>query len=130
MVDEMDKEVQCLVMGVMFALFVPIAYCSAFAISYVGPNANILGNVFTDLWQFKKVHNLSEKLTNIFIFFTIDVVQALILGLTLYYFCKVNLYDAYLYISRQYGTLICLQISASLCVVRLYYFVCNINRWR
>ena len=130
MVDEMDKEVQCLVMGGMLGLFVQIAYCSAFVISYVGPNANILGNVFTDLWQFEKVHSLSEKLNNILIFFTIDVVQALMLGLTLYYFCKVKLYDAYLYISRQYGTLICLQISASLCVVRLYYFVCNINRWR
>jgi hypothetical protein len=86
--------------------------------AYVGPNAPILGNVFSDFWQYEKVYHLIDKLSNVGTFFIIDVVQGIVLGFALYRFCQINMYETHLYLTWQYGAMICLQISGGICTVR------------
>ena len=116
--DEKNKEVECMVLEEVLELAVPLVYCTSFLIAYFGPNATLLGNVFNDFWQFEKVHSLIDKLTNVSTFFFIDVVQGILLQLTLYHFCNLNLYEVYIQLLRQYGVLICLKICGYISLVR------------
>ena len=115
---ERNNELQCLVMEEILEVCVQMVYSASFVMAYFGPNSRILGNVGSGLWTFEKVHSLNDKLSNVGVFFAIDVVQGIILGLVLYHTCQLYLYETYLHLTRQYGTLICLTISLKLIVVR------------
>jgi len=116
--DEKNKEVECLVLEEFLTFGVPIVYCTSFLLAYFGPNATILGHVYTDMWAYEKVDDPVDKLTNVMTFVFIDVVQVMILGLTLYHFCKLNVYEECVCLLGRYGPLICLNISSTICTVR------------
>ena len=118
--EQKNKEVEYLVLQEILELAVQIVYCTSFLIAYFGPNATVLGNVYNGWWQFEIVHSWIDKLTNVFIFFCIDVVQGILLGFTLYHFCRLNVYEVYLFRLRQYGPLICLRLCEHMCLVRMY----------
>ena len=115
--DEKNKDVECLVLEEVLELCVQSIFCTTFLMAYFGPNATILGNVFNDYWQFEKVHSLTDKLSNVLTFFVIDVVQGILLQFALYHYCKLNLYEVYIDLLRQYGVLICLRLSNCICLV-------------
>ena len=51
-------------------------YCSSFLIAYYGPNMEILGNVGSDMWQYKKVKDVASELETTASLFMIDGILA------------------------------------------------------
>ena len=71
---------------------VPLTYMICFAITYYGPNAEILGNFKLDLWQFKPVLDIGNYMTNVFILFVFDFMSLVINGIILQTTCNVNIF--------------------------------------
>ena len=100
------KALKCLALKEFLKLLVPAVYSFSFVIAYYGPNADIIGNVKNEYWQFEKVTSLVTKFQNIVIVFLIDAVRGSTFGLILWYFCNLNMFSAYCSIVRHYGVFI------------------------
>ena len=118
---EANEAVLCWTLKEFLELLIPCVYCASFLIAYYGPNAEILGNVKNDYWQFERVDNVFEKLKAVGIFFGFDVVRAILCGLILWFLCKINVCKTYCYIMYTYGMLILFYIMAALNVVFICY---------
>ena len=97
---------------------VPLVYSTSFLMAYHGPNATILGGVFTNAFHFQKVYNVADKLTNNGFLLGIDVVLVIVLGVTLYRYCNVNCYREFLNLLSNNGTYICVAVAANVSLVR------------
>ena len=50
---KLKKSVQILVLSESLEIVIPLAYLLCFVIAYYGPNADILGNIKNDYWQYQ-----------------------------------------------------------------------------
>ena len=114
--EQKTEALKCLALKEYLEVLIPGIYCVAFTVAYYGPNADILGNVRNDYWQFEKVENLQEKLTNIGIFFVIDFCRWMLFGVILWHFCKLNMLMVFGQLVRRFGFLIlfwsCVSLNA------------------
>ena len=51
---KLKKSVQILVLSECLEIVIPLAYLLCFVIAYYGPNAEILGNIKNDYWQYQE----------------------------------------------------------------------------
>jgi len=100
------EALKCLALKEYLEVLIPAIYCTSFVVAFYGPNYEILGNIGNDYWQFEKVDNLIQKLSNISIFFIIDALRGILFGLVLWYFCKLDMLAAYGCNIQRYGPLI------------------------
>ena len=101
-----DNLLKYLALKEFLEILVPLNYCLSFILAYWGPNAEIIGNVKLDIWHFKKVESLSDKLSNIAIFLVIDATRGLTFSFIIWYLCNLELYKGYCEIIRIYGLFI------------------------
>ena len=74
--ETIQQKVQGLVMKETFELLLPIIYCLAFSISYYGPNAEIMGNIKSELWHYNNmVDDITIPLSKIGLFLFFDVLH-------------------------------------------------------
>ena len=111
------EELKCLALKELMEISIPVVYCISFVIAYYGPNAEILGNVKNDYWQYQKVESVFDKLTNNAIFIVVDAIRGAIIGLLLKRFCKLNFLRTYCEIISSYGILVLVYVSGALAVV-------------
>ena len=111
------EELKCLAVKEFMEISIPIVYCMSFVIAYYGPNAELLGNVKNEYWQYRKVNNVFSKLTNNSIFILVDAIRGAVFGLLLWRLCKLNILKVYCEIISTYGILIWVYISGALAVV-------------
>ena len=71
---------------------VPLIYIICFGITYYGPNAEILGRVKLDLWQYKPILDLENYMKNVFILFVVDFMSLVLNGIILQTTCNVNIF--------------------------------------
>ena len=110
---------KCLALREFLEILVPTVYLCSFVIAYYGPNAHLIGNVKNDYWQFERVTDLTKKLENVLILLAIELSRGIIFGITLWHFCRLNMYLAYCYIVRHYGLFILFFGSAVINGVKL-----------
>ena len=113
-----NDALQCLSLKEFLELSIPAVYCASFVIAYYGPNANILGNVQNDYWQYEKVENVFEKLTFNAIFFIIDSLRASLFLIVLWRYCNLNMFKTHCDNISQYGMLILLYMTQFMNLVR------------
>jgi hypothetical protein len=121
------EELKCLAVKEFLEVSIPLVYCASFLAAYYGPNAEIIGNIKNDYWQYQRVDDVFEKLTNNSIFILVDSVRGMMFGLILWWFCKLNLLKTYCTIIYEYGLLLLVYISGTLAVVFCYYHNYNAN---
>ena len=63
--EKLHNEIFALILGESLEIIIPIAYLICFVIAYFGPNAEILGNVRNDYWQFKSVDDIVIPIQNL-----------------------------------------------------------------
>ena len=114
-----NEALQCLVLKELFEVLIPVVYCASFVVAFHSPNAEILGNIKNDYWQYEKVEKLSSKLNKVAIFFTVDALRGLIFGIILWIFSRLNVYKVYCELIYSYGLLISLYITT--CLTGVFY---------
>ena len=104
---------------------VPLTYMICFAIVYYGPNAEILGNVKLDLWQFKPVLDIGNYLKNVFILFVFDFMSLVINGIILRTTCNINIFKFCQNIQSEFWLIMAVQQAYSL--TEVIKFIINLE---
>ena len=92
-------------------VLVPMAYSLSFLLAYYGPNATILGNVRNSYWNYNAVEDITKLLTTSFEMFSIDLLSAVINGVLLWKFCKINLFYKFCWMMQKYWLLIAVTLA-------------------
>ena len=71
---------------------VPVTFMLIFTMAYYGPNAEIIGNVKFNQWQFKAITDLEQYVSNLALLFIVDLSSAMISGVILWTTCKINIF--------------------------------------
>ena len=121
------EELKCLALKEFMEVSIPLVYCVSFVVAYYGPNAEIIGNVKNDYWQYKRVDDVFEKLSKILIFILFDSVRGMVFGLIMWWICRLNMLKIYCTIIYEYGLLLLVYISGALVVVFCYYQNYKVN---
>ena len=93
---------------------VPLTYMICFAITYYGPNAEIIGNFKLDLWQFRPVLDIGNYLKNVFILFGFDFMSLVINGIILGTTCNINIFKFCRNIQSEFWLIMAVQQAWSL----------------
>ena len=74
----------------IFEILTPLAYALAVVIAYYGPNAFILGNIRSSLWEYQEIKDLEGSMTALFQMFAIDLLSGLVAFVVFWKYCSVN----------------------------------------
>ena len=99
---ERDAKVKVLVMSEFLEAMLPMTYGIAFTMAYYGPNAHLLKNVGNSYFGGKAIEEIQHFYVVFFQMFSIDIVAMILSGVSLKYFCRINLYQVFCEIMKKY----------------------------
>ena len=107
---------------------VPLCYLICFILGYYGPNAGIIGNIGNSYWQYAAVENVTHTVQNVLAFFMFDVLGLLLTGALLWQYCRINLYNAYVAVQKEFGLFMLINLAVTLNgVIEICYgFKCSL----
>ena len=80
----------------------PFAYIVSFLIGYYGPNKDILGGIGCEIWHYKKIKDVKTHLMPVIKMTLIDMVSVIIAGISLRWFCNINIGKEYCKTMKKY----------------------------
>jgi hypothetical protein len=93
---------------------VPLTYIICYAIAYYGQNAEILGSVKLDLWQFKPILDFDKYMTSLFMLFSVDFLSLITNGIILWTTCNINMFKVFRKIQSEFWLIMAVQQAYSL----------------
>ena len=72
--ERLCNDLQALVLAEALEIIIPIAYLVCLLIAFYGPNAEILGNVKNNYWQFQSIDDITIPIKNILFLVGIDTI--------------------------------------------------------
>ena len=103
---------------------VPLTYMICFAITYYGPNAEMLGTVKLDLWSFKPIVDIGNYAKNLFILFVVDFTSLVFNGIILKTTCNIKVFEIFQNIQREFWLVMAVQQGWSLAqVIKLRIYI-------
>ena len=72
-------------------VLVPLLYVVTVLIAYYGPNAEILGNIKNDYWQYESIADIWKVVQTVLVMFAIDGCSAVIVGIILWRVCSIRI---------------------------------------
>ena len=117
--EKQEETIVMLALTEILEILVPLAYTMTFVIAYFGPNAEILGNIRNDYWQYHEVKYPTKILFTIFQMFCFDTASAIIGGMLLWNFSNVNLWKEFNKVLTSFWPLIALRIAQITSKVKL-----------
>ena len=74
----------------LIEVLVPLAYICVTVIAFTGPNYEIIGNIGSSVWQFRKIENLDHVLFVAIEMFIIDLMSFIFAGVMLWKYCSIR----------------------------------------
>ena len=106
------QKAQSLVMNEFTDAVLPLLYGIAFTLAYFGPNATLLKGVKNDYFGGKAVKDVKHIYIVMSLMFSFDVFVMAISQLFLWYFCNLNLFQAYCNMMDKYWMLFMVKLPA------------------
>ena len=92
--DQARKRIEQMMVKLMLnetiEFLVPICYVVAISIAYYGPNADIIGNIQNDYWQYEKIDSLPRYLIGILFMTPVDLLSAVMSLILMWRFSGIN----------------------------------------
>ena len=89
-VREINRRLLKLILIEILEVTIPISYIATVLVAYYGPNAELLGNIRSDYWQYKPIDDIGNVVLAVLSMFTIDLCSAIIAGFALYKICLID----------------------------------------
>ena len=118
--DRQAKAMLALIINESVEIFMPVAYVITLLMAYYGPNAKILGNIKNSAWQYSAIENIGSTTKWMALLFSADIVSAVICGILIYGFCKINILRIYLQIQNQLWYILAIEEGYILTEVRYH----------
>ena len=87
---ELDYLISKLILIELLEVLVPVSYVITVLIAYYGPNAEILGNIKNDYWQYEAIDDIWESIKVVLVMFIFDGCSAIIAGFMLWRICTID----------------------------------------
>lgn len=116
-VSKVMLSVQALIIKEILQILIPLSYSLILCLSYYGPNAEMIGNMKNEYWQFHKIEDISSPLKKIAILVIVDWMLLFFSALILWKCCKILLINEYARIMEIYWKPITFYISTTLLMV-------------
>ena len=82
---------------------IPLVYLTLIVMAYYGPNANLLGNIKLQIWQYEsQIGDIEKFITNIILLLFVDFLSFLVNGAFIWNFCKVNVLSVFMKIQKSF----------------------------
>ena len=101
--EKVIEMLQELTISEMVEVMVPFCYLLCFISAYYGPNANLIGDVGNNYWQYSKVEDVQHTTQYICVFLLIDIISLVLCGYILWAVCGINIYKAYGALRMEFG---------------------------
>ena len=111
----------------LLEVLVPVSYVTTVLLAYFGPNAEILGNIGNDYWQYKSIHDIWKLVQVVLVMFLIDSCSALISGCMLWKVCSIHFWRETCELIRNSWPIIAVGIAHYLNYVGSNRFETNFN---
>ena len=85
----------------------PLSTTIVFAIAFYSPVGSVIGNIKNSYWAFEAVEDINDALTNMAVFFSVDLVSTIATYVVLQIYCKINYFKIVTEIQKEFfGTFI------------------------
>ena len=102
----------------------PLAYALSFSMAYYGPNAELLGNVKSEYWQYEAVEDVNWTFLVMLGLFLIDIVCLALSLSILWIFSKVNLFEEFCSVLQKHWYILAVKLVYD---VYLHFYIHDIN---
>lgn len=99
-----NKVLTELILNEFVEVAVPIAFIGSFSLAYYGPNKNNLLGIGCSIWRRQKVDDLGVFLEPVVEMALIDSSSVIIAGISLWFFCRINIWKKYCMVIKDYWT--------------------------
>ena len=106
-----DEQLLKLILIETLEILIPLAYILTVLIAYYGPNAEIIGNIRNNYWQYESIDDIGTVVEAVSLMFAIDLCSAIIAGLLLWKMCSINILREFCRIMDEYWTIIAINIA-------------------
>ena len=103
---------------------VPMAYALSFSMAYYGPNAELLGNVKSEYWQYEAVEDVSGTFLVMLCLFIMGIVCLALSSSILWIFSRVNLFEEFCSVMQKYWYILAMKLAYD---IYLHFYVHDIN---
>ena len=105
-------------------VWAPLAYALSFSMAFYGPNAELLGNVKSEYWQYEAVEDVNWTFLVMLGLFLIDIVCLALSLSILWIFSKVNLFEEFCSVLQKYWYILAVKLVYD---VYLHFYIHDIN---
>ena len=116
-IDSQIELLQGLVINEMIELVLPLAYSICLLAAYFGPNAEKIGYIRSDYWQYSSIEDIHHTMKYVLMFFFVDIISLFISEIILWRYSKIYLHQAFFAIQEEFGVAFTIQIGVGLCMV-------------
>ena len=99
----------------------PLAYAFSFAMSYFGPNARLIGNVGSGIWQYRAVDDVLKMFMVLIGMFIMDIISLLLIATFIWIRAKVNIFQEFYEALQKYWYILAILLSN----LNYFYFFSN-----
>ena len=85
-----EYQLSKLILTELMEVILPLAYIVTVVVAYYGPNAEILGNIGNNYWQYSSIDDLRELILSVLLMAIVDFFSALIVGYWLWKVCSID----------------------------------------
>ena len=89
-IKEREYQLSKLILTELMEIILPLVYIVTVVIGYYGPNAEILGNIRNEYWQYEIINDLKGLTLSVLLMAIADSFSALIVGLWLWKACSID----------------------------------------
>ena len=89
--NEREQLVYKLILIELIEVLVPLCYVVTVLVAYYGPNAEILGNIGNDYWQYESIDDIWNVVQAVLVMAAIDGCSAVIVGCMLWRVCSIHI---------------------------------------
>ena len=104
---------QELTINEMVEFFAPLTYLLCFVLAYYSPNSHLIGNIGNAYWQYDKIKDFENAVENLFMFFAVDCISAVVCFLLLWATCRINLLRTWSCLQKEFGLIFAVNMAFS-----------------
>ena len=118
-IDNQIELLQGLVINEMIELVLPLSQLTCLLAAYFGPNADIIGNIGSEYWQYSSIEDIDHTIRFVLMFFFVDLISLLLSGIVLWRCSNIYLHQAFFAIQEEFGVAFTIQIGVALSMVSM-----------
>jgi len=116
---EMFRLLWTLIVVEFLEVAIPLTFLVCFLMAYYGPNAELIAGVKGTHFNATPVNDINHFIANLLLLVFVDIIGSILVSLSLWTFCKINIFRAFMAIQEEFWSVILITSSLSIFLVSI-----------